>query len=59
MGKVMKTTFDEEQQAKEEAFLKLTPLERMAYAHHVRMKMRKPTIDYSFRGKKVTVKKLS
>lgn len=53
--KVIKTTFEAEQQSKEDAFLKLTPLERLAYACSVREKMRKPGIDYSFEGKKVTV----
>ena len=58
MGKVIKTTFTDEQSAKDEAFLKLTPLERLAYAYRVRSQMRKPGINYSFKGMKVTVKKL-
>jgi hypothetical protein len=57
--KVRKTTFEEEQKAKDEAFLSLTPFQRLAHAHEVRMKMRKPNVNYSFVGMKVTVKKLS
>lgn len=57
--KVKKTTFEEEQRAKDEAFLKLTPLERLAYANRVRMKMRKQGINYSYEGMKVTVKRFS
>ena len=57
--KLKKTTFDEEQNAKDEAFLRLTPLERLAQAHRVRMKMRKPGVNYSYVGMKVTIKRLS
>lgn len=56
--KVKKTTFDEEQNAKDEAFLKLTPLERLEQANRFRMKMRKPGINYSYVGMKVRIKKL-
>jgi hypothetical protein len=59
MTRVIKTTFEDEQRAKDEAFLNLTPLQRLEYAYKVRMKMRKPGINYSFKGMKVTVKKLS
>lgn len=58
MARVIKTTFEEEQRAKDEAFLKLTPIERLEYACKMRMKMRKPGVNYSFKGMKVTVKKL-
>lgn len=57
--KVIKTTFEDEQKLKEEAFLKLTPLERLAYACSVRERMRKPGVDYSYEGKKVTVTRFS
>jgi hypothetical protein len=57
--KVKKTTFEEEQRAKDEAFLELTPAERLAYANRMRMKMRKPGVNYSYEGMKVTVKRLS
>lgn len=58
MAKVVKTTFEEEQRAKDEAFLSLTPLQRWEHAYKVRLLMRKPGVDYSFSGKKVTVKRL-
>lgn len=57
MGKVIKTTFEEEQRMKDDAFLKLTPLERWEHSYRVRLRMRKPGVDYSFKGKKVTVRK--
>jgi hypothetical protein len=56
--KVRKTTFEDEQRAKDEAFLKLTPLQRLEQANKVRMKMRKPGVNYSYVGMKVTVKRL-
>ena len=55
MTKVIKTTFEEEQRMKDEAFLKLTPFQRLEYALEVRMKMRKPGINYSYDGQKVKV----
>ena len=58
MNKVIKTTFENEQLAKDEAFLNLTPAQRLEYACKVRMKMRKPGVNYSYAGMKVTVKKL-
>ena len=42
MDKGIKTSFEEEQQKKEDAFLKLTPLERLAHAYKVRQQMHKP-----------------
>jgi hypothetical protein len=59
MAKVIKTTFVEEQSAKDEAFLKLTPQERWEQMYRIRLTMCKPGVDYSFKGKKVTVKKRS
>ena len=59
MTKVIETTFDEEQRLKDEAFLALTPLQRWEYAYRTRQKMYKPGVNYSFKGMKVTVKKLS
>lgn len=55
MTKVIKTTFDEEQRLKDEAFLLLTPFQRWEHALAVRMKMRKPGVNYSFTGQKVKV----
>lgn len=57
MQKVVKTTFEEEQKAKEEAFLNLSPLERWEHAYKVRLRMRTPGADYSFKGKTVTIKR--
>lgn len=59
MHKVVRTTFEEEQLRKDEAFLRLTPLERLAQACAVRERMRKTGIDYSFAGKKVRIIKFS
>jgi hypothetical protein len=59
MTKVIKTSFEEEQKMKEEAFLKLTPEERMDHARKVRERMRKPGINYSIEGLKVKVSRLS
>jgi len=57
MAKVVKTTFEKEQREKDEAFLRLTPFQRWERPLKVRMKMRKPGVNYSFKGMKVTVKK--
>jgi len=57
--KVKKTTFIEEQADKFEAWIKLSPLERLARALAVRQRMRKPGVNYSYDGQKVTVKKMS
>lgn len=59
MKKVIKTTFDDEQKAKNEAFLKLTPLQRLEQACKLREKMRKKGVDYSYKGQKVKVTRLS
>lgn len=58
MTRVIKTTFEEEQRAKDEAFLKLTPIQRLEQAYKVRMKMQRPGVNYSFKGMKVTIKRL-
>ena len=55
MTKVIKTTFEEEQRMKDEAFLKLSPEERLEYAFKMREKMKKPGLDYSLKGKKVKI----
>jgi hypothetical protein len=57
MNKVVKTTFEAEQKAKEEAFMKLLPLERWEHAYKVRLRMRIPGVDYSYKGKTVIIKK--
>ena len=59
MKKVVKTTFEREQSDKEEAFFNLPPEERLAYAFLMKSRMRKPGINYSFKGKKVTIKKFA
>jgi hypothetical protein len=56
--KVIKTTFKEDQIAKEKAFLSLSPLERMDQMRKVRELMRKEGVNYSLEGKKVKVTKL-
>lgn len=57
--KVIKTTFEEEQKQKDEAFLKLTPLQRLAQMCRIREMMRKPGVRYSYEGMKVTVKRIA
>jgi hypothetical protein len=59
MIKVVKTTFEKEQQEKDDAFLNLTPIERMDRARKVRDRMKKPKIKYSLNGLKVKVNRLS
>ncbi len=59
MTKVEKTTFEDEQRRKDEAWLNLTPYERMAKMLEVRMKMRKPGINYSLEGQKVKITRLT
>jgi len=55
--KVIKTTYEKEQRRKEEAFLKLTPIERLAWLYGVQHLMRKPGFNYSYEGLEVKVKK--
>lgn len=57
MANVNKTTFEEEQRQKDQAFLSLTPLERWEQAYQIRLRMRQPGVDYSFKGKTVTIKR--
>lgn len=59
MTKVIKTTFEEEQKMKEEAFLRMSPLERMDHARKVRERMKKPGINYSIEGMEVKVSRPS
>ncbi len=56
--KVIKTTFEEEQRMKDEAFLRLTPLQRLAWLLKMQKAMRKPGINYSYNGAKVTIKRI-
>ena len=55
MIKVIKTTFEEEQKQKEEAWLKLSPYDRLKIAFKISEMMRKPEINYSYKGMKVTI----
>lgn len=57
MANVIKTTFETEQREKDQAFLRLTPLERWEQAYQVRLRMRRHDLDYSFKGKTVTIKR--
>jgi hypothetical protein len=57
MIKVVKTTFEAEQQSKDQAFLKLSPIERMDRMRRVREKMKKDGVSYSYNGLEVRVKK--
>lgn len=52
-----KTTFDEEQQRKDEAFLSLTPLERLRIHEEMRRRICGERYNkYSWKGLKVTLK---
>ena len=57
MAKVIKTTFEEEQKAKEEAWLKLMPNQRLAIAYKITNMSRKPGVNYSYKGLKVKIVK--
>jgi hypothetical protein len=59
MVKVIKTTFEAEQQEKEEAWLKLSPHQRLEAAYKVINMIRKPDTNYSYKGKKVKITRLS
>jgi len=59
MVKVFRTTFEKEQAEKEEAWLKLSPVERMDHARKVRERMKNPKINYSIEGLTVKVSRLS
>jgi hypothetical protein len=56
MKRVHKTSFEEEQRKKDEEFL-LTPMERLHQAYLIRERMRKPAVNYSYMGMKVTKRK--
>ena len=55
---VIKTTFEEEQFKKDQAFLNLTGLERLDMARRVRERMKKPDVNYSYQGLRVKITKL-
>lgn len=57
MIKVVKTTFEQEQKEKDEAWLKLAPFERLERARRVRNRMKKKDISYSFEGLSIRVSK--
>ncbi len=57
MIKVIKTTFEQEQKEKDEAWLKLAPLERLERARRVRNRMKKTDVSYSFEGLAIRVSK--
>jgi hypothetical protein len=57
IGRVVKTTFEEEQKQKDEAFLKFSPIERLVFARKVRDRMKRPDVIYSFSGQVVKVQK--
>lgn len=58
-GKVLRTSFEEELRLKDEAFLALDPLERLALQLKVRERMKKENVNYAYKGLKVKVKKLT
>lgn len=58
MNKVIKTTFESEQKAKDEYFLSLSPVKRWELALKNRDLMRRPGINYSYEGMKVRITKL-
>ncbi|MFM7851838.1 MAG: hypothetical protein ACKO96_07925 [Flammeovirgaceae bacterium] len=55
--KVVKTTFEGEQKEKDEAFLRLSPIERMDGMRKIRELMKKKGVRYSYKGLQVTVRK--
>jgi hypothetical protein len=57
--KVVKTTFEKEQLEKEEAWLSLTPARRWEIAYKIINSTRDQSINYSYKGLKVKVKRLS
>lgn len=58
MTTVIKTTFEEEQFKKDQAFLNLTGIERLDIARRVRERMKKSNVNYSYHGLKVKITKL-
>lgn len=57
INRVIKTTFEEEQKQKDDAFLKFTPIERLDFARRVRDRMKRPDVIYSLQGQVVKVRK--
>jgi hypothetical protein len=57
INKVVKTTFEEEQKQKDEAFLRFSPIERLDFARKVRDRMKRSGVIYSFSGQVVKVQK--
>lgn len=57
--KVVKTTFEQEQKEKEEAWLKLTPNQRLDIAYKVINMIRKPEVNYSYKCMKVKITRFS
>ncbi len=55
MTKVVKTTFEEEQKQKEDAWLKLTPNQRLEIAFKISEMTRKSGVNYSYKGMKVKI----
>lgn len=55
MTKVIKTTFEEEQKQKEDAWLKLTPYQRLEIAFRISEMTRKSGVSYSYEGMKVKI----
>jgi hypothetical protein len=58
MIKVVKTTFEQEQNEKEEAWLKLMPSQRLEIAYKIINMVRKPEVNYSYKGQKVKITRL-
>ncbi|MGE0588718.1 MAG: hypothetical protein AB7O48_09100 [Cyclobacteriaceae bacterium] len=58
-GKVIKTTFEEESRLKDDAFLALDPLERLALQLKVRELMKRSDAKYSYKGMRVKITKLA
>jgi len=56
--RVIKTSFEEEQRMKDDAFLKMKPLQRLALMYKIRERMRRRGVKYSYDGMKVTVKRI-
>jgi len=55
MTKVIKTSFEEEQKMKEEAWLRLTPQQRLEIAFRISEMTRRPGVNYSYKGMKVKI----
>ena len=55
MTKVIKTSFEEEQKMKEDAWMLLTPQRRLEIAFRISEMTRRPGVNYSFKGMKVKI----